>query len=194
MAANTRVTRPVQKDDSNTGTAVVLLNRLILLFNNRVHPQASALPGVATATVTSQVKTTATTAFTADGVFVIKAATDNFWTLAPTGVLAAASFRRWLLLINAAGTASVYASQDSTVSAAACAWNFLGPTLPFDGAAIIGIVTVATDATHTFTPATTLLGAAGITTTYLDGYDNTIIPTLTDLGNNLYVPPANNPY
>jgi hypothetical protein len=37
--------------------------------------------------------------------------------------------------------------------------------------AIVGVLTVATDSTHTFTPGTTLLGAAGITATYIDGID-----------------------
>jgi hypothetical protein len=188
MPNTLRNTRPVQKDDSSTGAAVVLLNRLITLFNNRVHPQASALPGCATATVTSQVKTTATTAYFADGKGFIKAATDNFWTLAPTGVLAAGSFRRWLLMIDSAGAASVYASGDSIVSIVTCPWNFVPGSLPFDGKAIIGIVNVATDATHTFTPATTLLGAAGITTTYQDGIDATVCPSIADLGGVLLGP------
>jgi hypothetical protein len=189
MANSTRATRPVQKDDSSTGAAVVLLNRLITLFNNRVHPQASALPGVATATVTSQVKTTATTAYAADGALFIKAATDNFWTLGPAAnVLAASSFRKYLCLIDSAGAASVYASGDSTVGFSSCPWNFVPGSLPFDGKAIVGIVNIATDATHTFTPATTLLGAAGITTTYTQGLDATVCPSITDLGGILIGP------
>lgn len=143
-------------------------NKLVddLYYNSR-NGSGSTAPVVATATVTSKVKTTNNTTYYAAGQPIAKAATDNLWTLTG-GVLAAASFRKYRLLLDTAGTATVQASSDSLVSAALCDFS----TRPADGVAIVGELTVATDATHTFTPATTLLGAAGITATYIDGSDS----------------------
>jgi hypothetical protein len=136
------------------------------LLNNIAAATTGTYPGCTTATVTSQVKTANATVYLSAGVPKALGATDNFWTL--TGAaLAVSSFRRYLLLVDAAGVATVLASADSTVSAAACRWS----SRPANGLAILGVLTVATDATHTFTPATTLLGAAGITATYIDGID-----------------------
>ncbi len=126
----------------------------------------AATPAVTIATTASKVKTTNATVLLNAGVMNALAASDDFWTLTG-GVLAASSFRRYLLLCDAADAATVLASDDSIVSAAACRWS----TLPANGTAIVGILTVATDSTHTFTPATTLLSAAGITDTYVDGWD-----------------------
>jgi hypothetical protein len=135
-------------------------------LNGLASSTVATAPVVATATTTSKVKTTNATVVRSAGALVALGATDNYWTLTG-GDLAVSSFRRYLLCTNAAGTASVVASGDSIVSAAACRWS----ALPAAGVAILGILTVATDSTHTFTPATTLLGAAGITATYVDGID-----------------------
>jgi hypothetical protein len=150
------------------------LNKLIqdfwyLQLNNLAATTIATLPVCAIATVTSKVKTTAATVLLNAGALKALAATDNFWTLTG-GVLAVNSFRRYLLLCDAVGTATVMASTDAA-TAAACAF----PTWPPGGTAIVGIVTVATDATHPFTPATTLLGAAGITATFIDGNDDSVI-------------------
>jgi hypothetical protein len=46
--------------------------------------------------------------------------------------------------------------------------------------AIFAVLTVATNASTTFVPGTTLLGAAGITATYQDGIDPTLFPILAN--------------
>lgn len=126
----------------------------------------NALPAVAVATVTSQAKTVNSVNYFANGVPVTKGATDNLWTFVGV-VVAVSSWNKYLLCLNAAGTASVVPGIQSTVSAAAVQFF----ALPAAGVAIIAVATVATDVSHTFTPGTTLLGAAGITTTFADGVD-----------------------
>jgi hypothetical protein len=121
---------------------------------------------IAIATVTSQVKTVNSVSFAVDGALFTKAATDNFWTL--TGaVLAISSWNKWLLCVDSAGTASVVIGTPSTVSAAAVGL----PALP-TSKSVIGVLTVATNGSTTFTPGTTLLGAAGITATLVNGLDS----------------------
>ena len=140
---------------------------------------------IATATTTSQVKSTATCTYLINGVFKSKTATDPLWTLSGTTV-SASSFQKYLLLLDASGTASIQEGLQSTVSAATVAWTNVSNysswapllTLLASGVCIIGAVTVATDATHTFVPGTTLLGAAGITTTYQDGLDVSLLPLI----------------
>jgi lysophospholipase L1-like esterase len=130
-------------------------------------------PLVATATTTSQVKTTNQVDFEISGQVFRKAATDNFWTLTG-GVQPISSWRKYLLMVSSAGAASVLQSpQDSLVSAAAV---ILPP--PSAGKAVFGVLTVATNGATTFTPGTTLLGAAGITATYIDGLDPSITTAL----------------
>lgn len=120
--------------------------------------------GCATATVTSQAKTVNTFTYKVDGVFKSKAATDNFFTLNGPNV-PAGSFQKWYLCIDAAGAAVVIPGTPSAVSAAAVGL----PALP-QGASVAGVLTIA-NVTNPFIPATTLLGAAGVTATYVDGID-----------------------
>jgi hypothetical protein len=119
----------------------------------------------AIATVSSQIKTTNQVDFSISGPIYRKAATDNFWTLTG-GVLAISSWRKYLLLVDSAGAASVLASSDSTTSAAAVPL----PNPPANKT-VFGVATIATNGATTFTPGTTLLGAAGIATTIIDGLD-----------------------
>lgn len=135
------------------------------LLNGLASTTIATTPAVAIATTASKVKTTNATVLRNAGVLNALAASDDFWTLTG-GVLAVSSFRRYLLLCDASDTATVLASDDAT-TAAACRWV----SLPDNGVAIVGILTVATDASTTFTPGTTLLSAAGITDTYVDGVD-----------------------
>lgn len=147
------------------------LNKLMqahtyFMLNGLASTTVATTPAVTIATTASQVKTTNATVLRNAGVLNALAASDDFWTLTG-GDLAASSFRRYLLLCDAADAASVLASDDSTVDAASCRWS----SLPPNGTAIVGILTVATAAATTFTPGTTLLSAAGITDTYVDGVD-----------------------
>lgn len=134
--------------------------------------EALTAAGCATATTTSKAKTVNTLTFKIDGAFYSLSATDNFWTLTG-GVVAVSSFQKWLLCVNSAGTASVI---PGVAAATAAAVTFPAPP---QGVCIAGVLTVATDATHTFTPGTTLLGAAGITATFIDGFDSSLLALIT---------------
>lgn len=154
-----------------------------MLFNRpawQVAAAAVAPPVCATATVTSQVKTTATTQLYLNGIPKSLTATDNLWTLTG-GNLAIGSVRSYLLLwdgTSATTVVSVQASNDlvianfasATVAIAALRWSSLPPT----GTGIVGIVNIA-NVTNLFTPGTTLLGAAGVTATYVDGIDQRVL-------------------
>jgi hypothetical protein len=140
---------------------------------------------IATATVTSQVKSTATIYYTVDGVFCSKGATDNLWTLPATKLVigpgsaappvlestafgsasdTADSIRYFFLGLDAAGTAYAYKS-DKPPAAMATQDDILIPD--FDaGVTIVGILKVTIAAGYVFTPATTLLGAAHVTVAY----------------------------
>lgn len=149
------------------------LNQLIRDFyyftqNGVMSSTVATQPLCARGGTAQKVKTTNATVLKENGAAVALAATDDYWTLAPVGVLAVSSFRRFLLL-DTAGVASVQASTDAA-TAAGCTWT----NRPAAGTAIVGILTVATDATHTFTPATTALNAAGITATFIDGIDDSV--------------------
>lgn len=146
--------------------AITAANNALLMIMNGTF----TAPITATATVTSQAKTTATLVYKVDGVFKSLAATDNFWTLTG-GTVAISSWQKWLLLVSAAGVASVIAGTASAVSAA----KVVLPNLP-NGFAVAGVLTVATSGATTFIPGTTLLGAAGITATFIDGIDPLQIP------------------
>jgi hypothetical protein len=149
--------------------------------------------GAATATVTSQAKIVSTLTYTIGGKFFSKGATDNFWTL--TGaVVPAGSFQKYALLIDTAGAASVQEATPSTANAASVVWTnvsglsgwpllaVLSSQAGVISKAVAATLTVATDATHTFTPGTTLLGATGITATFQDGIDAALLPLLAGAG------------
>src|SRR5689334_5467068 len=90
----------------------------------QVAAAAVAPPVCATATVTSQVKTTATTQLYIDGVPLSLTATDNLWTnaifLAANATnLAAGSVRRYMLLwdgTSATTVVSMYSSNDQVIA------------------------------------------------------------------------------
>lgn len=137
------------------------------MLNGVISTTIATLPLCARATTASKAKTTNATVTKHSGVANAVAATDNAWTL--TGAnLAAGFFRRYLLLVDAADAFTVLASTDAA-TAAACTW----PALPADGLAIVGILTIA-NTTNPFIPGTTLLSAAGVTDTYIDGYDDSV--------------------
>jgi len=153
----------------------------------QVAAAAVAPPVCATATVTSQVKTTATTQLYIDGVPLSLTATDNLWTnaifLAANAVsLAAGSVRRYMLLwdgATATTVVSMFSSNDqvianfasATLALAACRWPGPIPKNASGGSnVVVGVLSIA-NTTNPFIPGTTLLGAAGVTATYRDGPD-----------------------
>lgn len=148
----------------------------------QVAAAAVAPPVLATATVTTQVKSTATTELMVNGVLKSLTATDPLLLAAniATGdpnTLAVGSVRRWQVCwdgTNATTVITCRPSNDKVIASyasaalalAACRW----PSLPPLGTVIVGIVDI-TNITNVFTPGTTLLGAAGVTAAYRDGPD-----------------------
>lgn len=148
----------------------------------QVAAAAVAPPVLATATVTTQVKSTATTQLMVNGVLTSLTATDPLLLAADIAagdpnVLAVGSVRRWQVCWDgAAATTKITCrpSNDQVIAnfanaaaaLLACRW----PSLPPAGTVIVGLVDI-TNVTNVFTPGTTLLGAAGVTAAYHDGPD-----------------------
>lgn len=146
----------------------------------------SSAAGAAQATNTTGVKNANTINYSVNGQLgKTKAATDPLWTLSGA-VVQAASWQKYALLLDAAGTATVQEATQSKVSAALVSWvnvsnvSVYAPLLSIlnAGKVVACVVTVATDATHTFTPGTTSLTGTGITTTFEDGIDPSFLPIL----------------
>lgn len=145
-------------------------------------------PAVTVATTTSKVKTTATLTYQIAGNFYSLAATDNFWTLSGT-VVAASSWQKYLLLVDAAGTATMQEGVQSLIGASNVTFSNvsgLGKWAPLltilnAGKIIAGTLTIATDSTHTFTPGTTAAATgSGITASYFNGLDQSLLPLLAN--------------
>lgn len=147
--------------------------------------------GAAQATTTTAAKTVNSAQFTVGGKLFTKGATDNFWVLSGATV-PVASFQKYALCVDDSLAASVQEATPSTVSAAAVTWtnvsaaakavpqNLWAPlaTILSSSKAIFAILTIATDATHTFIPGTTALNATGITATFNDGIDPALNPLI----------------
>lgn len=153
--------------------------------NKALGATVATQPACATATTTTQIKTTNTAIFEV-GTSIVPAvsltATDPLWTVAiiaagDPNTLAIGSVRRWQLCWDGTSGTTVCTIRPSndqviasfataTVALAACRWQ----TLPPNGTVIIGVASIA-NITNVFTPGTTLLGASGVTTTYRDGPD-----------------------
>ena len=167
------------KDTVRAQLNAVAKDQQYFFFNRpawQVAAGAVAPPVVNTGTTTSKVKTTATTQLVVGGVLKSLTATDDLWTLTG-GNLAIGSVRSYLLLWDGTSSTtvvSVLASNDlliasyanATAAIAALRW----PAMPANGTAIVGILNIA-NVTNAFVPATTLLGATGVTATYVDGPD-----------------------
>lgn len=149
--------------------------------------RALTAAGIARGTTAQKAKIVNTLQYSVAGNQFSKAATDDFWTLSGTTV-AVASFQKYLLLIDTAGAASIQEATQSVVNAASVAWtNISGlsawaPILSVlaGSKAIAGVLTIATDATHTFVPGTTALNGTGITATFVDGIDQSILPNIAN--------------
>ena len=121
--------------------------------------------GLAGGTNSGTFKTVNTLAFTNNGVFKSKAATDNL-TLSTGTALAASQACLFAVWINASGT--VTTTQGPIVAAGdPCPV----PSQTTAGTTLIGLIKVTTDSSTTFTPGTTDLGASGVTDTYSDCMD-----------------------
>ncbi len=146
--------------------------------------------GAARGTTVAKAKTVNTVTFTVGGTFYSLAATDDFWTLSGT-VVAAASFQKYLLMVDTSGTMSIQEGVQAATAAGVTWTNVSGLSkyAPYFVAlgstkVVVAVLTVATDATHTFTPGSTALNGAGITATFINGLDQSILPLIADdIGN-----------
>lgn len=153
-------------------------------------PLSSAATTVAT--TTSKAKTTATLSYQIAGSFYSLAATDNYWTLGgatSATTVAASSWQKYLLLVDTAGTATVQEGVQSLISASGVTFNNVSGlgkwasllTVLNAGKIIAGVLTIATDSTHTFVPGTTAVATgSGITASYLNGLDQSLLPLLAN--------------
>lgn len=146
---------------------------------------ALASGALATGTTTSTVKTTVIIPYTVNGQFRSKAITDNIAIAyvgptvynAPNGVSATngsftgavgGSTRIYNLYLDAAGTVSIEPGpivNTAELAAGTAVLQFAGAKRNL---ACFGALRVAVTATTTFIPGTTLLGAAGVTSTYIN--------------------------
>lgn len=112
----------------------------------------------------AKMKTTATLTYTINGVFKSLSAADDLAFSAGHTTIPASS--ACLFAVWADGSADSAAAV-STTQGPIVASGDPCPVPPLaSGKALIGLVKVATDGSHTFVPGTTDLGAAGITDTY----------------------------
>ena len=121
--------------------------------------------GLAEGTNSATFKTVNTLAFTNNGVFKSKAATDNL-TFSTGTALAASQACLFAVWINASGTVT---TSQGPIQAA-------GDPCPVPGqvtanTTLVGLIKVTTDSSTTFTPGSTDLGASGVTDVYYDCMD-----------------------
>lgn len=121
--------------------------------------------GLAAGTNTGTFKTVNTLAFTNNGIFKSKGATDNLTFSAGHTALAANQACLFGIWINAAGSVStsqgpIVASGDPTPV----------PPTPAN-VTLVGLIKVTTSSSGAFTPGTTGLGASGVTAAYSDCMD-----------------------
>jgi len=121
--------------------------------------------GLAEGTNSGTFKTVNTLAFTNNGVFKSKAATDNL-TLSTGTALAASQACLFAVWINASGT--VTTTQGPIVAAGdPCPV----PSQTTAGVTLVGLIKITTDSSTTFTPGTTDFSASGITDAFFDCMD-----------------------
>lgn len=112
----------------------------------------------------AKVKTAAVLWYFLDGILRTKAATDDLWTLTgPNLPETGANCRKYLLCLDASGTATVLQSGDAT-TLAGCAL----PPYP-TGKCVVGILNIVNTSVGAFVPGTTLLTVANVTDTYTEG-------------------------
>lgn len=122
--------------------------------------------GVAEGTNANTFKTTNTLAFTSNGVFKSKSATDNLTFSAGHTALAASQACLFAVWINAAGTVST--TQGPIVAAGdPCPV----PSQTTAGTTLVGLIKVTTSSSGAFTAGSTDLSASGVTGAYFDCMD-----------------------
>jgi hypothetical protein len=119
--------------------------------------------GLAEGTNANTYKTTATLAYTSNGVFKSKGATDNIAMTATAGTVPPASAALYAVWIDASGN---FSNTRGPVVAAGEPCPL--PTASAAGVTLVGLIKVTTNASTTFTPGSTDLGDAGVTDAYMD--------------------------
>lgn len=119
--------------------------------------------GLAEGTNANTYKTTATLAYTSNGVFKSKGATDNIAMTAAAGTVPPASAALYAVWIDASGN---FSNTRGPVVAAGEPCPV--PTASANGLTLVGLIKVTTNASTTFTPGSTDLGDAGVTDAYMD--------------------------
>ncbi|OHD23517.1 MAG: hypothetical protein A2Y38_12200 [Spirochaetes bacterium GWB1_59_5] len=109
---------------------------------------------IAIGTTKSKVKTASIINFCIDGIMYVKAATDDLFVFTDLTVQAANTTKYYLLGLDSSGAATITPGTSTAL-----------PDCPA-GVCPVGYLKIVT--TAAFTPATTLLDAAGITTTYVN--------------------------
>jgi hypothetical protein len=125
--------------------------------------QSLTAAGLAEGTNANTYKTVNTLAYTINGVFKSKGATDNIAMTSTAGTVPPSSAALYAVWIDTSGTLS---NTRGPVVAAADPCPV--PTQTTANVALVGLIKVVTDASTTFTPGSTDLGAAGVTDTYFD--------------------------
>lgn len=124
--------------------------------------------GLAEGTNANTYKTASTLTYTINGVFKSKSGTDNIAMTSTAGTVPPSSAALYAVWIDTDGNFSntrgpVVASGDPCPM----------PTQTTANVALVGLIKVVTDASTTFTPGSTDLGAAGVTDTY---YNCSVMP------------------
>jgi hypothetical protein len=109
----------------------------------------------------TKARLSATVYYCINGKMYSKGTTDDVWTLAGS-VVPVSSTKYFLLCLDATGTGVVVEGTSTTHGQIPVDANGLPTACP------VAELKVETDSTHTFTPGTTNLSAAGITDTYTD--------------------------
>lgn len=131
-------------------------------------------PSLGIGTTVQRVRTNASVPYAAAGLLrAAIASTDNFWTL-PATVIPPSSIGAFILYVNGAGVASVV----SVPPVLGTNPDLLNWPENVDDLACFGYITVATNSSTTFTGNTTALNAAGVTTTYVNGFPQQWLPRL----------------
>lgn len=147
-------------------SAVFLNNEALRLVARMAGDKSLTAGGLAEGTNANTYKTANTVTFLINGAFKSKAATDNVaFTAGHAAINPGADTAQRCKFLVSLSAAGVFKTTQGTIVAAAD--TAVAPKVPV-GEAPVGTIEVETDASTTFTPATTDLGAAGITDTYVD--------------------------
>ena len=138
---------------------------LRVLLGNRCFTKAICAIGSNAAKIKT---TTNTVQYSIDGQIYEKAATDDLFVFTDTAVQPVSTTCFYALCLDASGTASIVNGTPVLTASITAGTEFAYFPEVADTLCVVGGVKVVTDSTHTFTPGTTALSAAGITDEYFN--------------------------